>query len=187
MKKLSLVLCILWMGFIFYNSSQSGIESNNRTKDIIKQVLDGISGNNEKDNTVLMYSDVSQVTEYVLQQNEQMIEEGHNHNYGYKYINFLNILLRKGAHAFEFLILAILVALVMVIYEVRDKKAVVYVLLTVLIYAGLDEFHQLYVSGRTASIFDVFIDFIGGIVGTAFFYILKGKLNTSNKKILSRQ
>ena len=182
MKKLSLILCILWMGFIFYNSSQSGIESNNKSKSIINQIL----YDNDKDygvkNILIMSGGKSETTDYIGDESGNIAYD----DYYNTYLQNINIILRKGAHLFEFLILAILVAWVMVSYEITGRRAVVYVLFIVLLYAVSDEFHQLFVPGRTARVQDILIDFIGGIIGTVIFYTLKSKFKLSKNKILSR-
>lgn len=38
MKKILIVLCMLWMGFIYYNSSQSGLESNKISYKVVNTV-----------------------------------------------------------------------------------------------------------------------------------------------------
>ena len=182
MKKLSLILCILWMGFIFYNSSQSGLESNNKSKSIINQIL----YDNDKDygvkNILIMSGGKSETTDYIGDESGNIAYD----DYYNTYLQNINIILRKGAHLFEFLILAILVAWVMGSYEIKGRKASVYVLFIVLLYAVSDEFHQLFVPGRTARVQDILIDFIGGIIGTVIFYTLKSKFKLSKNKILSR-
>ena len=182
MKKLSLILCILWMGFIFYNSSESGLESNNKSKSIINQIL----YDNDKDygvkNILIMSGGKSETTDYIGDESGNIAYD----DYYNAYLQNINIILRKGAHLFEFLILAILVAWVMVSYEITGRRAVVYVLFIVLLYAVSDEFHQLFVPGRTARVQDILIDFIGGIIGTVIFYTLKSKFKLSKNKILPR-
>ena len=182
MKKLSLISCILWMGFIFYNSSESGLESNNKSKSIINQIL----YDNDKDygvkNILIMSGGKSETTDYIGDESGNIAYD----DYYNAYLQNINIILRKGAHLFEFLILAILVAWVMVSYEITGRRAVVYVLFIVLLYAVSDEFHQLFVPGRTARVQDILIDFIGGIIGTVIFYTLKSKFKLSKNKILSR-
>ena len=182
MKKLSLISCILWMGFIFYNSSQSGLESNNKSRSIINQIL----YDNDKDygvkNILIMSGGKSETTDYIGDESGNIAYD----DYYNAYLQNINIILRKGAHLFEFLILAILVAWVMVSYEITGRRAVVYVLFIVLLYAVSDEFHQLFVPGRTARVQDILIDFIGGIIGTVIFYTLKSKFKLSKNKILSR-
>lgn len=182
MKKLSLISCILWMGFIFYNSSQSGLESNNKSRSIINQIL----YDNDKDygvkNILIMSGGKSETTDYIGDESGNIAYD----DYYNAYLQNINIILRKGAHLFEFLILAILVAWVMVSYEITGRRAVVYVLFIVLLYAVSDEFHQLFVPGRTARVEDILIDFIGGIIGTVIFYTLKSKFKLNKNKILSR-
>jgi VanZ family protein len=40
----------------------------------------------------------------------------------------------------------------------------------VVIYGGLDEFHQHFVQGRTADIHDLMADAVGGMLGAALLY-----------------
>ncbi len=46
-------------------------------------------------------------------------------------------------------------------------------LIITLLYGASDEIHQLFVPGRSCSIFDFIADSIGGIIGLIFFHILK--------------
>lgn len=42
MKKILLVLCILWIGFIAFNTSQSGMVSNNTSVSITEKLVNKI-------------------------------------------------------------------------------------------------------------------------------------------------
>lgn len=153
MKKLALiVISILCVLFIFSNSSKSGEESNIKSKSIVNKIVDKI---------------------------EEKVE-----NNSIKKINInknkLNLLLRKAAHALEFLMLAILVALVLENFGIKGKNAIIYILFIVLLVGVLDEFYQLYIPGRTSSVRDVLIDFSGGILGTTIFFILRIPLSLKN-------
>ena len=61
MKKIIVFLCVIWIGFIFYNSSQVGIESSNTTDYFIRNVksvmkgeeIDSISYGVDKDSVKL--------------------------------------------------------------------------------------------------------------------------------------
>ena len=53
-------------------------------------------------------------------------------------------------------------------------------LLTVMLYAALDEFHQIYIPGRTCDIRDWTADFVGALVGITFVMILI-KINLEQK------
>ena len=72
-------------------------------------------------------------------------------------------IIRKNAHAFEFLVLAILVANVLKIFGLTGKNALVYIMFICLLCAVLDEYHQLFVPGRASQVTDVLIDFAGSL------------------------
>lgn len=80
--------------------------------------------------------------------------------------------LRKLAHAFVFFVLASFIMLQCYIFNVSYKKTVVITLLCSVSFAAADEFHQLFVNGRGASIGDVGIDSIGIIIAIALLSIL---------------
>ena len=54
MKKILLVLCILWIGFIAFNTSQSGMVSNNTsvsiTEKLVNKIQDIFNVNKESNN-----------------------------------------------------------------------------------------------------------------------------------------
>lgn len=253
-KKLSIVLCILWMGFIFYNSSQPGNQSNEKSikvLNMIKEFQDNaldmirkiINGNNssslngyivynestreivnpnstinwgkcdeeEISNIVITYDNsesydsiefcginqgyvtynkidsngitinkVSIGSNDILKNRRISINKSDIKNllikvrdriksFVYEHFNNFNVFVRKSAHAFEFLVLAILLLWAMACHEIKGMKAVIFTLLIVLFYAMTDEFHQLFVPGRGASINDVMIDFIGGVIGSILY------------------
>lgn len=68
-------------------------------------------------------------------------------------------------------------------YQVSSYKLVITSLLGVLLYAMSDEFHQLFVDGRSARVFDIMVDFFGGTIGILLFKIVsyvkekKGQFN----------
>ena len=73
-----------------------------------------------------------------------------------------NFLIRKCAHLTEYAILALLTARAIQLGQERLKwQAFVGSLALCAGYACLDEFHQSFVPGRTASIHDVLIDTVG--------------------------
>ena len=84
----------------------------------------------------------------------------------------LNKVLRKSAHVMEFLILSMLLCNAFFTYGIKGRNPIIYVLFITLFYAVLDEYHQIFVIGRGSSVKDVLIDFIGGIIGMAIYYIV---------------
>ena len=237
-KKLSIILCILWMGFIFYNSSQPGYKSNERsvkvlnvikqfkndTLNIIKELIsDNKSSSLNKhiiynEDKVFNKSDKSLNINLAINKNKSnytkvsieevnKIEKINNIKYSkisiikikakdffikardkikifvYKYFKNFNVFVRKSAHAFEFLVLAMLILWAMTCHDVKGIKAIFFTLLIVLFYAITDEFHQLFVYGRGASLKDVKIDFIGGVIGSIFYSLISLRPNLKSKKI----
>ncbi|MDK0751827.1 VanZ family protein [Clostridium perfringens] len=87
-------------------------------------------------------------------------------------------IIRKGAHFTEYMILYFLAFNLLRLYITR-KKAYIYSLIIVFGYACSDEFHQLFVEGRSGQFKDVLIDTSGGIFGSLL-VALKSKI-FSNK------
>jgi len=87
-------------------------------------------------------------------------------------IDIAEFIIRKGAHMFSYFLLAIL--LFMSNYD--NKKNLVKVSLQSLIftflYACSDEFHQLFITGRSGEFRDVLIDTSGGIIGILVLYFI---------------
>ena len=78
-------------------------------------------------------------------------------------INIGEFIVRKCAHMFSYCILAIF--LFMSVYEDNIKKAIIIAFLGTFLYACSDEFHQLFIPGRSGEFRDVMIDSTGGIIG----------------------
>lgn len=152
-RKVAMICCLLWMGFIFYQSSRTSDSSNEISHEIVNQLA----------NPVKQPQPVEESTTEVENQevkNSPSFEK-------------LNVLIRKSAHAFEFLVLALLLGWVLSEYEISSWKLICFTMLGVLLYAASDEFHQLFVEGRTARLFDVMIDCIGGLIGILLFETIR--------------
>lgn len=141
-RHIPLIICFLWMGFIFYNSSLNGENSNSTSYKVVNKITNN--------NYTYSESNSSQST---------------------KAAQKFNIFIRKNAHALEFGVLSILVALTFFTYNKKGKNVISTILLIVLLYAISDEYHQLYVPGRGSSVKDVAIDFLGAVTGLLIFYI----------------
>lgn len=83
------------------------------------------------------------------------------------------LIIRKGAHFTEYMILYFLAFNLLRLY-INRKKAYIYSLFIVFGYACSDEFHQLFVVGRSGQFKDVLIDTSGGIFGSML-VVLKSK------------
>jgi VanZ family protein len=85
----------------------------------------------------------------------------------------LHALTRKLGHWAEFFVLSLL------IYRAIRQERIppwqwrwaFWTLSLVLVYAVADEFHQVFVPGRTASVRDSFLDFVGGSCAVAVLYV----------------
>lgn len=146
MKKISIFLCILWMGVIFYNSSNNAEISNKASYALLSSIQK--TGEQIKKAQVRVKSDKEK----------------------------LNIILRKNGHFIEYLILAVLIALAFFTHNFKSKNAIVYILFICLFYAVTDEFHQKFVPGRNSDVGDILIDFGGAVVGTIIYYFTYYKL-----------
>lgn len=144
-KYFFMLLTLLWIGFIFYNSSKPGVISNERSKDLAKAVLNAF---NDDTNYISLHS---------LNQN--------------------NMIIRKLAHGFEYFTLSILISLTLCVENSKSKfNSPIYILFGCLFLANLDEFYQLFIPGRTSSVKDVFIDFLGAITGFLLISLINSAL-----------
>jgi VanZ family protein len=73
--------------------------------------------------------------------------------------------LRKFAHFSEYTVMGILVFHILRQFLHKGKRHVLITLLWVFLSAAADEFHQLFIPGRYASIADVLLDTCGGAFG----------------------
>jgi VanZ family protein len=91
--------------------------------------------------------------------------------------SFLFLLERKGAHVFEFFVLAVLLWRVVGLWTHSIFDRIVWTLVWSLWVATSDETHQLFVVGREGKITDIGIDMIGAILGVwiATFFTRKEK------------
>lgn len=73
----------------------------------------------------------------------------------------LQTLIRKTAHITEYFLLALSIAFPLYVYRMRAVRLLLVTGISSVIFAGLDELHQSFVSDRIASLSDVGIDSIG--------------------------
>ena len=151
-RKIPLLLMLIWMGFIFFMSNRPAEES---TQD--SEYVGTLIGR-------LVVPDFEKLDEKKQHEFAQNIDHT----------------VRKSAHASEYCVLGILAFFVF--YEDKKKRRRVYpkALAVSFLYAATDELHQLFVPGRSGQFSDVLIDTAGAAFGllllTAFF-ITAGRLN----------
>ena len=83
----------------------------------------------------------------------------------------VSLIVRKCAHVSEFFILGILVINLISKYNVKYSYLISFIVCV--LYASSDEFHQLFVSGRSGQVTDIFIDMIGVVLGLSIYCLIK--------------
>lgn len=181
MKKTAVILfCVLWMGFIFYNSSNNGVQSNNRSYNFLNDLRN------------IKHGDFHIVKD-LIGQDKQKDDNGTNKISLKKKLQKafdipdtkqgrLNIFIRKNAHAFEYFVLAVIVSIVLSSFGLKGRRAIIYIMFLCLFYAVTDEFHQQLVAGRTSLVSDVLIDFFGSLLGIFAYYVIRYKLFNRGKR-----
>lgn len=149
MKVVKICFLVLWMALIFSFSNQIDVDSS--------KVSDGFI-----DRTVVKIYKIF---------NENTTKEKEN-----EIIEKYTYPIRKLAHYTLYFILGILSFLVVKDYSI-NKKLIIYSLLICFLYACSDEFHQLFVIGRSASIKDVIIDTFGSSCSISIFNIFNKKIS----------
>ncbi|MDE6844459.1 MAG: VanZ family protein [Lachnospiraceae bacterium] len=138
------VLAFIWMCIIFFFSAQTKEESSVVSEGFSYRIV----------NTTGLF--------FHLHIDEEQIRE---------IARAIEGAVRKGAHMTEYAILAILLYVWMCRWQMsRLRKSLVAAVIATL-YAGSDEFHQLFVAGRAGSFGDVLIDSAGAVLGLIFFHL----------------
>ena len=83
----------------------------------------------------------------------------------------VSFIVRKCAHVSEFFILGILVINLISKYNVKNSYLLSF--FVCVLYASSDEFHQLFVPGRSGQVADIFIDLIGVVLGLSIYCLIK--------------
>lgn len=97
---------------------------------------------------------------------------------------FTDFIVRKSAHCLEFTGLSFLFNLSL--YVTKNKPSFVFAVMLTSIYAATDEFHQLFVEGRSCQITDWAIDTAGAILGALGFLVILSIIKKLNKASKSK-
>lgn len=165
LKIISTIFVLVWMITVFIFSSQDGTQTLNTSGAFI-QVIDSTLNNVESNNT--------NKTDTVNTQD--------NNNKKYNYSKELQTFVRKNAHYFLYTVGGIILSVFFYAFLKENKKIYAFAILTGMIYAMSDEFHQKFIAGRTSRITDVGIDTLGVITGTILFMVFINILIRSKKK-----
>lgn len=147
MKKIiKLILVVLWMGVIFTFSSDNADTSTSKSDGVIISIYKTFHKGN-----------------LTNKEKQEVID---------KYV----FPVRKIAHFTEYLILGLLLINYISEYKKLELKYLLVCIILCMLYAISDEIHQIFISGRTAKILDVFIDTLGSSTGIFLYKIVKVKL-----------
>lgn len=138
--ELRIVVWVLFLAVsvtIFLFSSQDAEKSSDVSEGVVKTILS---------ETVKEYDQLPE------EEQDKMVDEAHSAT-------------RKGAHFFLYTIWGILGSSLAWLYGIKGIKQLITVILCGAVYAGSDEYHQSFVSGRSAEVRDVFIDLSGIAAG----------------------
>lgn len=152
-QKVLIILIILWMGTIFYLSSENSDKSSKTSGNIIEVIANGILKNNK----------------YTEKEYDGLIEKA-------------QFIIRKTAHFTIYLIGGILFCLLYKSYGVGIRKVIIYSLVSCIFYAITDEIHQSFVPGRGPHITDVIIDSSGATCGVLVTIIILNTLKRLRNK-----
>lgn len=138
LKPLSFVPALCMMYLIFCFSAQNGVESTQMSMTVGEKLISSAN------NLLNLDMDASQIAYYTA---------------AFQYY------IRKLAHITEYFLLAVSIALPLYVYRVRGFWLIIVAGLFCVGFACLDEYHQSFVGGRSASLRDVGIDSIGIFIG----------------------
>ena len=151
-KVVPIITTILIMIIIFVLSGQNSGESSDLSRGFTSKIIDIIAKE----------MDGAQKTDLLL----------HIHSF-----------IRKCAHFFIYALLGVSSLIMMKnIFTVKPYfKAWTYAIILCFIYAASDEFHQLFIDGRSGEIADVLLDTAGSLFGSVIFSALRQLFNLKRR------
>ena len=150
-----LIFTIIWMSVIFSFSAKKAVESEGMSHSVGKEIGRLI---------------VPQFTSWSEERQEQ-------------FAKMIDFPVRKCAHASEYAVLGILILGTAYSFsEDRGRKIILLCWCVGTAYAGTDEFHQLFVPGRSCQFRDVCIDSAGVLTGLILFSLIKHQIAKHSEK-----
>lgn len=159
MKKLLAILTIGWMCFIFYQGTQVGEASLEKSDVIVTQIMKMIDWWEET-----FPKKEEAPTPSAVETPNPTTPTTPSIDPKVKLQQTLSYVVRKVAHFIEYLILGILLYFTFRAFNVSVINQSIYALFVILLCAVFDEYFQSFVA-RTSSVSDVLLDFSGGLVG----------------------
>lgn len=144
-KVIKFILIIFWMGLIFSFSNDSGVVSTKKSDGLIIRVVETIMGRELKDSE----------------------KE--------KWVDYLVVPVRKGAHLFVYLVLGLLIISFLKECMIINYKILLLSIFLSFLYACSDEVHQMLVPGRSGQLVDVLLDTFGSSIGIVMYYFIYSK------------
>lgn len=150
-KTISIISLILWMIIIFSFSSADANKSTGTSDKVMT--------------TMIEIKDKITDQETPISEKEIIVKNS-------------SFYVRKIAHITEYLILGLLMFNALKQFNILN---IYYAIILCVLYSCTDEFHQLFINGRSGSFRDVLIDTIGILLGTYLYKILIIKKKKVNK------
>lgn len=123
----------------------------------------------------------SGITEIVMETVEQIIPVSETD------FDRVEHIVRKNAHFFIYLILGVLVIHALRKGGGRSFNGIGLAIAVCVLYAMSDEFHQLFIAGRSGEVRDVFIDSSGASVGIMVYWLTEKMLKRNKRKAFQGQ
>jgi len=93
-----------------------------------------------------------------------------------QFIENLQYPIRKCAHMTEYMIFTLSVVLALYVWNIKNKWLYIIAFAVSVIFASTDEFHQLFVPGRSGMVIDILIDSIGAAIGLLIVWGVRRKM-----------
>ncbi len=134
-KILKFSMILLCMGTIFMFSSENSSQSSKKSSLIVSKISDNF------------------------------LSDKLNDKKRKAYISIITFMVRKSAHFLIYFLLGVLLINFIKEFTMINYKSVLLAIFLAFLYACSDEFHQLFIDGRSCEFSDVLIDTFGAVVG----------------------
>jgi VanZ family protein len=158
----NLIIVIILIGLLYYLSSLPGL----RVLPVLKQINDLLASWNVSISNLAV-----NIAEKLPKQLDPVKTVTSDFlNYASRNPVIIEFLLRKAAHVFIFFVITIALFIFFRNYFQEPWKAILLSFFTGAVLAVLDEYHQLFVTGRHGTFLDVYID-LGGVIAAILLII----------------